>query len=143
MFTNLKDEFKSFGISDKELKAAIEHAYEELQQCRLDIQGEGEKVLSSDSKQLINLVLWNKIFKKESMGGGDVKMMFLFGLIFDPLLGVLIIFLGSIFALPMALYLFFSKQEKVIPFGPFLCVSAYISLLFSPYLIYFYWSLFA
>ena len=26
---------------------------------------EGEKVLSSDSKQLINLVLWNKIFKKE------------------------------------------------------------------------------
>ena len=35
MFTNLKDEFKSFGISDKELKAAIEHAYEELQQCRL------------------------------------------------------------------------------------------------------------
>lgn len=30
MFTNLKDEFKSFGISDKELKAAIEHAYEEL-----------------------------------------------------------------------------------------------------------------
>lgn len=43
MFTNLKDEFKSFGISDKELKAAIEHAYEELQQCRLDIQGEGEK----------------------------------------------------------------------------------------------------
>lgn len=46
MFTNLKDEFKSFGISDKELKAAIEHAYEELQQCRLDIQGEGEKVLA-------------------------------------------------------------------------------------------------
>lgn len=45
MFTNLKDEFKSFGISDKELKAAIEHAYEELQQCRLDIQGEGEKSL--------------------------------------------------------------------------------------------------
>lgn len=46
MFTNLKDEFKSFGISDKELKAAIEHAYEELQQCRLDIQGEGETVLA-------------------------------------------------------------------------------------------------
>ena len=26
---------------------------------------EGEKIISSDSKQLINLVLWNKIFKKE------------------------------------------------------------------------------
>lgn len=30
------------------------------------------------------------------------------------------------------------KQRKdPIPFGPFLCIGAYIALLFSPYLIYF------
>lgn len=35
------------------------------------------------------------------------------------------------------------KQRKdPIPFGPFLCIGAYIALLFSPYLIYFYWNLF-
>ncbi|MCD7873886.1 MAG: hypothetical protein LUH17_02650 [Acidaminococcaceae bacterium] len=35
------------------------------------------------------------------------------------------------------------KQRKdPIPFGPFLCTGAYIALLFSPYLLYFYWSLF-
>lgn len=69
------------------------------------------------------MLVGNKIFQKESMGGGDVKMMFLFGLVLDPLLGTLTIFLGSLFALPLSLYLYFSKQEKVIPFGPFLVIA--------------------
>lgn len=69
------------------------------------------------------MLLGNKIFKKESMGGGDVKMMFLFGLVLDPLLGTLTIFLGSLFALPMSLILYFTKKEKVIPFGPFLLLA--------------------
>lgn len=69
------------------------------------------------------MLLGNKIFKKESMGGGDVKMMFLFGLVLDPLLGTLTIFLGSLFALPMSLVLYFTKKEKVIPFGPFLLIA--------------------
>lgn len=69
------------------------------------------------------MILGNKLFKKESMGGGDVKLMFLFGLIMDPLLGVLTIFLGSIFALPVSLLLYCSEHEKVIPFGPFLLIA--------------------
>mgnify|MGYP004506208189 FL=1 len=69
------------------------------------------------------MLLGNKAFKKESMGGGDVKLMFLFGLILDPLLGTLTIFLGSFFALPMSLFLYFSNNERVIPFGPFLVIA--------------------
>lgn len=66
------------------------------------------------------MIIGNKVFKKESMGGGDVKMMFIFGLVLDPLLGVLTIFLGSLFALPISILLYISNNEKVIPFGPFL-----------------------
>ncbi len=66
------------------------------------------------------MIVGNKVFKKESMGGGDVKMMFIFGLVLDPLLGALTIFLGSLFALPISIGLYLSKNEKVIPFGPFL-----------------------
>lgn len=69
------------------------------------------------------MVLGSKIFKKESLGGGDVKMMFLFGLVLDPLLGVLTIFFGSLFALPMSFYLLIKNKEHVIPFGPFLLVA--------------------
>lgn len=69
------------------------------------------------------MMLGNYAFKKESMGGGDVKLMFVFGLILDPLLGCLTIFLGSLFALPMAIFLYLSNNEKVIPFGPFLLIA--------------------
>lgn len=69
------------------------------------------------------MILGNKIFKKETLGGGDVKLMFIFGLVLDPLLGVLTIFLGSFFALPMSLFLYFTNHEKVVPFGPFLLLA--------------------
>ncbi len=69
------------------------------------------------------MIIGNKVYKKETLGGGDVKLMFLFGLILDPLLGVLTIFLGSFFALPMSLFLYFSNHEKVVPFGPFLLIA--------------------
>lgn len=69
------------------------------------------------------MLLGNKAFKKESMGGGDVKLMFLFGLVLDPMLGVLSIFLGSLFALPLSIFLYFSNHEKVVPFGPFLLLA--------------------
>ena len=67
--------------------------------------------------------LGEKILKKESLGGGDVKLMFLFGLILDPLLGTTTIFLGSLFALPMSLFLLYKNNERVIPFGPFLLLA--------------------
>ena len=69
------------------------------------------------------MLLGNKVFKKESMGGGDVKMMFLFGLILDPLLGMFTIFLGSLFALPISFCIYLMKKENVIPFGPFLLIA--------------------
>ena len=67
--------------------------------------------------------LGEKILKKESLGGGDVKMMFLFGLVLDPLLGTVTIFLGSFLALPMSLFLLYRNNEKMIPFGPFLLLA--------------------
>ena len=50
-------------------------------------------------------------------------MMFVFGLILDPLLGTLTIFLGSFIALPISLILLYKNKEKVIPFGPFLLIA--------------------
>lgn len=76
------------------------------------------------------MLIGNKALKKESMGGGDIKMMFVFGLVLEPLLGTLTIFLGSLFALPMSLYLMKRNNEKVIPFGPFLLI-AFVFIYFT------------
>lgn len=74
---------------------------------------------------LMYFIMWvgEKALKKESLGGGDVKMMFLFGLVLDPLLGTIAVFLGSLFALPMSFFLLYKNHEKVIPFGPFLLIA--------------------
>lgn len=68
-------------------------------------------------------VLGKIIFKKEALGGGDVKLMFVFGLVLEPLLGVTSIFLGSLIALPVAIVILVTNREHMIPFGPFLLIA--------------------
>ena len=69
------------------------------------------------------MALGNKIFKRESIGGGDIKMMFVIGLVLHPLLGILSIFVASFLALPISLTALKVKKESIIPFGPFLLVA--------------------
>lgn len=78
------------------------------------------------------------LFKKESMGGGDIKLMFIFGLILGYKIAILTIFLASIIALPIALIIIIKDQklnndpdvpETALPFGPFLVISAILFLL--------------
>lgn len=69
------------------------------------------------------MMLGNFLFKKESLGGGDVKMMFVFGIVLNPLLGLVVIFLGSLLALPVSIFILIKKHENLVPFGPFLLIS--------------------
>ena len=69
------------------------------------------------------MLLGNFLFKKETLGGGDIKMMFVFGIVINPLLGLFVIFLGSVLALPLSFFLMVKKNQKIIPFGPFLLIS--------------------
>ena len=69
-------------------------------------------------------IVGDKMFKKESLGGGDIKLMFLFGLVLDYGMTICTIFLATFIAFPIALYIMFSKKDNMIPFGPFLCMAA-------------------
>lgn len=72
------------------------------------------------------MVLGNKLFKKESLGGADIKLMFLVGLTLNPMFSIIVIFLASIIALPVSLFLLIKNKEHVIPFGPFLVLGLLI-----------------
>ena len=50
-------------------------------------------------------------------------MMFVFGLILHPLLGLFVIFLGSFIALPISIIILIRRHENLVPFGPFLLIS--------------------
>lgn len=66
------------------------------------------------------MILGEIIFKKEALGGADVKLMFLAGLTLHPILGIFVIFIASCIALPASIIVYSVDKEHVIPFGPFL-----------------------
>ena len=64
------------------------------------------------------------MFKQESLGGGDIKLMFLIGLVIGYEMSICNIFFATFLAFPIALFLLISKKDNMIPFGPFLSMSA-------------------
>ncbi len=71
----------------------------------------------------------DKLFKRESMGGGDIKLMFVFGLVLGYPMTIVSIFLGSIVGLVISLITLRKNPEHIIPFGPFLAIGALIIVL--------------
>lgn len=69
------------------------------------------------------MLLGNFLFKKESLGGGDIKLSFVAGLSLGPALGIFYIVLASFLAFPYAMYISVKGDEGMLPFGPFLATS--------------------
>lgn len=65
----------------------------------------------------------NFLFKKESLGGGDIKLMFVIGIVLHPFLGLFVIFLASVIALPISLIILWKRKRNLVPFGPFLLIA--------------------
>ena len=69
------------------------------------------------------MVIGNIIFQKETLGGADIKLMFIAGLVLHPYLAIFVIFIASCIALPVSLIIYVTNKEHMIPFGPFLVAS--------------------
>ncbi len=76
-------------------------------------------------------IIGDFVFKKESLGGGDIKFMFISGMCLGPIIGLSNIFLGSLIAFPIALLSVFLKKEHMIPYGPFLGIALLILFFFQ------------
>ncbi len=62
----------------------------------------------------------DKAFKRDSLGGGDIKLVTFFGFVFGVRLSLVSLVIGSFLAFPYAIYLTLSKKDREIPYGPFL-----------------------
>ncbi len=72
-----------------------------------------------------------KIFKKESLGGGDIKLSFLIGYILGLPLGFTSLALSTFLALPYAVFSLLSNFKHEVAFGPFLISALWIVFIFS------------
>lgn len=66
------------------------------------------------------------LFKKESLGGGDIKLMLVIGIVIGWQMSIMTIFLSSFIALPISLFIIKINKNHEIPYGPFLSLAALI-----------------
>jgi leader peptidase (prepilin peptidase)/N-methyltransferase len=86
--------------------------------------------------------LGERVFRKEAMGGGDIKLAAMLGAFLGPVNIVLTIFLsailGSIIALAAMVIFKKSRNDRQISFGPFLSAAGIIVMFYGKELIYWY-----
>lgn len=70
------------------------------------------------------------LFKKESLGGGDIKLSFVIGITLGIKLSLVSFILSSFLALPYALASVYLMQKKEVPFGPFIIAASTIVYIF-------------
>lgn len=73
----------------------------------------------------------NVIFKRESLGDGDIKLMGVIGLSLGFLNSFVSLFFASVTGLIFSLITLKKNKEGIIPFGPFLIIGALLVLYFS------------
>ena len=91
---------------------------------------------------LIIALVGSMIFKKEAMGGGDVKLAAMIGAFLGWRYTIISLFLGFFLGALIGIILIMTKikkREDAIPFGPFIALGSLITLLWGEKIIAWYW----
>lgn len=76
-------------------------------------------------------LIFDHIYKRESLGGGDIKLAFFMGLVLGYPLGLTSFTLSCFLALPYAFAILILNKKNELPFGPFLISACLIVFLFN------------
>lgn len=71
------------------------------------------------------------VFKTNSLGFGDVKLMAVLALILGYKMALVCLFISCFMALPVAIYNLQKKDKKLLPFGPYIAFGTIIIMLFN------------
>jgi len=71
------------------------------------------------------------VFKKEAMGGGDVKFLAMIGAFIGWQQVLLVFFIAPFFGSVVGLYMKFKYKESLIPYGPFLSMATVLVILYG------------
>jgi len=88
-------------------------------------------ILAGGGSIFLTGLIGDAIFKKESMGGGDVKLMAMVGAFIGWKLAILTFFIAPFFGAAVGIVLKIRKGESLIPYGPFLSLAALISIIWG------------
>lgn len=89
---------------------------------------------------IILVIVMEKILKKDAMGGGDIKLVFMLGSYLSFAEGLFSMLVASFVGILFAVIS--NKKDEQFPFGPSLCLGYFISILYGSSIISWYLSLF-
>ncbi len=76
-------------------------------------------------------LIGNIVFKKESMGGGDVKLLTMVGAFLGWKLALLTFFIAPVFGSIIGIILKVKRKAEIIPYGPHLSLATFVALLWG------------
>ena len=94
-------------------------------------------VLAGGGSMYLMGVLGEMAFKEKAkkaggaVGGGDVKLMAMIGAFMGWKLALVTFFLAPVLGAAAGLYVLLKRKQDIIPYGPFLALGAFISLLYG------------
>ncbi len=91
---------------------------------------------------LVLSLIMDKVLKKDTMGGGDIKLLALLGMFFPIPQCLLLVLIACVAGIAMASILLKVDAETAFPFGPALAIAAWVTLLVGSPLINWYLGLF-
>ena len=89
---------------------------------------------------LVLSLVMDRVLGRESLGGGDIKLLAMLGLYTGPAAGLLLVILACFAGLACAAA--FSAKKQAFPFGPAIAAAAVPTLLAGPQVVAWYWGLF-
>ena len=97
-------------------------------------------VLAGGCSMFIMGFVGELIFRKEALGGGDVKLMAMIGAFIGWKLAFLAFFMAPILGAGVGIFMKIRFRKEVIAYGPYLSLAAFISLLYGDRIIrYLFW----
>ena len=91
---------------------------------------------------LILSLIMDKVLKKDTMGGGDIKLLFVIGCFLPLTQCLLMVMIACVIGIAMASILLKVDSETAFPFGPALSIAAVITLFIGQPVISWYLGLF-
>jgi len=97
-------------------------------------------ILAGGGSLLIIAIAGTYLFKKEAMGGGDIKLAAMIGAFLGWQLTLLALFLGFFLGSIIGVIVLIINKGKsdIIPFGPFIALGAMLSIFWGQAIIYWY-----